>query len=147
MTDFIFNIAKGRIAELAALGAANDALIWVPIETSGIVSDATMKDYTDLATLLAGACNEQTTIGRVTATSVTVTPDYTNDWVDIDAADPSFTGAGNAVSKLLLCYDYDTTTGTDSSIVPLAAFDWVVTPSGTTTAVLPSSPNGCMRAS
>lgn len=146
MTDFIFNVAKGRIAELGFLAQSADAFVWVPLETTGLVSDATLIDYADLATLLAGASNEQTTIGRKTATSVTVTVDNTNDRVDVDADDPTWTGAaGNAMSKLLLCYDYNTGSGTDSDIVPIAAFDWVIaTPAGTIGAILPSG--GCLRA-
>lgn len=146
MSDFIFNIAKGRIAELGALGAANDALIWVPIETTGIVADATMIDYADLGTLIAGASNEQTTIGRKTATGVTVTVDNTNDRVDVDADDPTWTTtSGNAISALVLCYDGDTTGGTDSNIVPLAKFDFVTSMGGDIQATLPAG--GCLRAS
>lgn len=131
MANLVFNIAKGRVAELAALGAANDALIAVPIETSGIVSDATMVDYDDLATLLAGASNEQTTMGRKTLTGVAVTTNDTNDRKEVDADDITWTAAtGNAVSAVVICYDNDTTSGTDSSLVPLVKLDMVVTPSG-----------------
>ncbi len=131
MADIAFNIAKGKAAYLAGLTAANDALIAVPIETSGIVSDATMRDYDDLSTLLAGASNEQTTMGRKTLASVTVTVDDTNDWVMIDCADITWTAAtGNAISALVICYDPDTTGGTDSDLIPLAKLDCVVTPAG-----------------
>lgn len=147
MADIVFNIAKGKIKFYAELSAANDALIWVPIETTGLESDATLIDYDDLGTLLAASNNEQTTLGRKTATTVTVTVDDTNDRVDIDADDPTWSSAGgNGVSRLLLCYDGDTTSGTDSNIVPLAAFDWVIaSPSGTVSAALPTG--GCLRAS
>jgi hypothetical protein len=132
VADIICNIAKGKIAWYAGLtGGANDALIVVPIETSGIVSDATIKDIDDLSTLLAGASNEQTTMGRKTLASITVTVDDTNDRVDIDAADTVWTAAtGNAISALVLCYDPDTTTGSDSDLVLLAKFDFVATPAG-----------------
>lgn len=131
MADIVFNIAKGRIAELAALGAANDALVMVPIETTGIVSDATMRDYDTLNDLLGGASNEQTTMGRKTLASVTVTVDDTNDRVDIDAADVTWTAAsGNAISAVVICYDGDTTGGTDANIVPLVKLDAVATPAG-----------------
>lgn len=132
MANGVFNIALGKVAYYSTLPAANDALILVPLETSGLVSDATLKDYADLSTLLAGASNEQTTMGRKTITSVTVTVDNTNDWVTTDFADPVWTSAtGNAVSKLLVCYDGDTTGGTDSSVIPLTYHDFVVTPDGT----------------
>jgi hypothetical protein len=131
MADFVFNIAKGKVKYYAELPAANDALIVVPIETAGIEADATLKDYDDLASLLAGTSNEQTTMGRKTAASVTNTVDDTNDRLDTDMADITWTGAtGNAISALVVCYDPDTTTGTDSSLVPLTKHDFVATPDG-----------------
>ena len=132
MADFCFNIAKGEVKKYCKLdGGANDALIVVPLETTGLEADATLKDYDDLAALLAGASNEQTTMGRKTITSAPITVDDANDLVDIDIADQTWTAAtGNAVSKLLVCYDPDTTAGTDSTIIPLTAHDFVVTPDG-----------------
>lgn len=132
MSDIVINIAKGKVAAYAALaGVGNAAIIVVPLETTGIVSDATMKDYADLSTLLAGATNEQTTMGRKTIISATVATDTTNDWTTADTADITWTAAtGNAISALLFCYDSDTTSGTDSNIVPLCKFDFAVTPDG-----------------
>ncbi|TDD88373.1 hypothetical protein [Actinomadura rubrisoli] len=131
MANIVFNIALGRVASLAALPAANDALILVPIETTGIVNDATMRDYDTLSDLLAGASNEQTTMGRKTLASVTVTVNDTNDRVDIDAADVTWTGAtGNAISALVICYDPDTTGGTDADLIPLTKHDFAITPDG-----------------
>lgn len=131
MANFVFNIAKGKVAHYATLPAANDALIAVPIETTGIVSDATMIDYATLSDLLAGASNEQTTMGRKTLASVAVTVDNTNDRTDVDFADPVWAGAtGNAISALVICYDPDTTGGTDADIIPLTKHDFVVTPNG-----------------
>ncbi|WP_249402058.1 hypothetical protein [Streptomyces sp. YIM 121038] len=119
------------MAYLASLPATNDALIAVPIETSGIVSDATMRDYDDLQTLLAGASNEQTTMGRKTLASVTVTVDDTNDRVAVDCADITWTAAtGNAISAVVICYDPDTTSGTDADLIPLTKHDVSMTPDG-----------------
>lgn len=129
MANLVFNISLGRVATLAALPAANDALIAVPIETTGLVTDSVIRDYDDLAALLAGASNEQTTMGRKTLTGVTVTVDDTNDRVAADAADIVWTGAtGNPVSAIVICYDPDTTTGTDADLIPLTKHDWVITP-------------------
>lgn len=131
MTDIVFNIAKGKIAFYASLPAANDALIVVPIETTGIEANATLVDYDTLGALLAAANNEQSTMGRKTASTVTVTVDDTNDRVDIDMDDVTWTAAtGNAISALVVAYDPDTTTGTDADLVPLCKLDFVVTPSG-----------------
>jgi hypothetical protein len=131
VADFVFNIAKGKVKYYAELPAANDALVIVPIEATGIEADATLKDYDDLATLLAGASNEQTTVGRKTLTAATITVDDTNDRVDIDIADQTWTAAtGNVIGALLVCYDPDTTGGTDSTLVPLTKHDFAVTPDG-----------------
>ncbi|MFG2963580.1 hypothetical protein ACGFZS_09850 [Streptomyces sp. NPDC048288] len=131
MANIVFNIALGRVAQYASLPLTNDALIMVPIETSGIVADSTMRDYADLSTLLAGASNEQTTMGRKTLASVTATVDNTNDRVNIDCADVTWTAAtGNAISAVVICYDPDTTTGTDSDLIPLTKHDVTMTPDG-----------------
>lgn len=129
MANLVFNVSLGRVAYLASLPATNDALIAVPIETTGIVADSVMRDYDDLGALLAGASNEQTTMGRKTLTGVTVTVDDTNDRVNIDAADIVWTAAtGNAISAIVICYDPDTTGGTDADIVPLTKHDFTITP-------------------
>ena len=116
MADLVFNIAKGKFAYYAGLPAAADALIAVPIETTGLEADETLKDYDTLSALLAGTSNEQTSnMTRKTLASVTVTVDDTPgaNWVNVDAADPVWTAAtGNAISALVICYDPDTGTGT-----------------------------------
>lgn len=131
MADFVFNISKGKLAYYAGLPAAADALIMVPVESSGLETDSTLKDYDDLSTLLAGSTNEQTTAGRKTISSVTVTVDDTNDRVDMDFADQTWTGlTGNAIGAVLVCYDNDTGAGTDSNIVPMTKHDFAITPDG-----------------
>jgi hypothetical protein len=137
MADFVANIAKGRVHQLAKNvkdgTPANSRLIAVVIESSGIEADATLKDYDSLSTLLAGSSNEQTTMGRKTiaAADITITVDDTNDRVDVDMADLVWTGAsGNAVGAIILCYDADNTTGTDADLVPLTKHDFIVTPDG-----------------
>jgi hypothetical protein len=131
VADFVFNIAKGTVAYLAGLPAANDALIVIPIESSGVESDATLIDYDTVSALLAAANNEQSTMGRKTVTSVTVTVDDTNNRTDVDIADQTWSGAtGNAVSDLLIAYDPDTTGGTDADLIPLTWHDFAVTPDG-----------------
>lgn len=152
MTDFVFNIAKGKVAYYAGLPATNDALILVLLKSSGIEADSALKDYDDLASLLAAANDESdaTNYARKTITSVTVTVDDTNDRVDVDFADPVYTTLGgatnNTIAKVLVCYDPDTTGGTDSSIIPLTSHDASFTTDGTDqTLVLAAS--GFYRAS
>ena len=132
MANIVLNIALGYVKRYAEqVGTGNAALIVVPIETSGLESDAVLRDKADLAAFLVGTTNEQTTMGRKTVTACTVTVDNTNDRVAIDIADQTWTGAtGNAISKLLICFDNDTTSGTDANIVPMTLHDFAITPDG-----------------
>lgn len=134
--NFVFNVAKGKAGYYATLPLANDALIVLLLKSAGLVSDATMMDYADLATLIAGASDECdfTAYVRKTGASVTATVDNTNDRFDADMADIIWTAAGgatnNTIGKLLVCYDNDTTAGTDANIIPLTAHDFAGTTNG-----------------
>lgn len=139
MANIVFNIAKGRVVEFYNRvendDPANSALILVPIETSGLESDATLIDADTLTALLSGTTNEQTTMGRKTLTQADLAalpaPDDTNDRFEVSLPTVTWTGAtGNAISKIAVCYDSDTTSGTDANIIPLTMFDFVQTPSG-----------------
>ncbi len=139
MSNITFNVAKGRVVELYNRVKSNDptnaAIILVPIETSGLEADATLIDADTLAALLSGATNEQTTMGRKTLTEADLAalpaPDDTNNRYEVSLPTVTWTAAsGNAISKILVCYDSDTTAGTDSNIVPLTMFDFAQTPSG-----------------
>ncbi|HVL24317.1 MAG TPA: hypothetical protein VM450_09530 [Thermomicrobiales bacterium] len=131
MANIVFNIALGRLANYTSLPAANDALILVPLEASGLETDAVLRDKDDLAAVVAGTTNEQTTVGRKTLASVTVTVDDTNDRVALDAADVTWTSpTGNAIGAVVICYDPDTTGGTDADLIPLTKHDLAWTPDG-----------------
>ena len=131
MASFIFNVAKGRTAHYAGLPNANDALVLIPIEASGVEADAVLVDYDTVAVLLAAANNEQSTMGRKTLSGVTVTVNDTDNRVDLDCDDVTWSGAtGNAISDVLLAYDPDTTGGTDADLIPIAWYDFAITPDG-----------------
>lgn len=139
MANIVFNIAKGRVVEYYNRVKSNDptnsALILIPIETSGLESDATLIDVDTVAALLAGTTNEQSTMGRKTLTDSELaalpSPDDGNDRYDVSLPTVTWTGAtGNAISKIAVCYDSDTTSGTDSNIIPLTMFDFAITPDG-----------------
>lgn len=139
MANIVFNIAKGRVVEfynrVENNDPANSALILVPIETTGLETDAVLIDADNLAAALAGTTNEQTTMGRKTLTDADLAalpaPDDTNDRYDLSLPTVTWTGAtGNAISKIMVCYDSDTTAGTDTNIIPLTMFDFAQTPSG-----------------
>lgn len=139
MANFVFNIAKGRVVELynrvKSNDPANSALILIPLETSGLESDATLIDVDSVSALLAGATNEQTTMGRKTLTDSDLAalpaPDDANDRYDVSLPQVTWTAAsGNAVSAFVVAYRPDTTGGTDADIIPLTKFDRAVTPDG-----------------
>lgn len=131
MANIVFNIALGKVATLAALPAANDGLVLIALESSGLEADSVLRDKDDFAAVVAGTTNEQTTVGRKTLTSVTVTVDDTNDRVALDAADVTWTSpTGNAIGAVVICYDPDTTTGTDTDLIPLTKHDVTWTPDG-----------------
>jgi len=139
MANIVFNIAKGRIVEFYNRVEGDDpaasALILVPIETSGLEADATLIDADTLTDVLSGTTNEQTTMGRKTLTQADLAalpaPDDTNDRYDVSLPTVTWAAAtGNAISKILVCYDADTGAGTDADIIPLTMFDAAVTPDG-----------------
>lgn len=139
MANIVFNIAKGRVVELynrvESNDPANSAIVLIPIETSGLEADSVLIDADTLAAVLAGTTNEQTTMGRKVLTDADLAalpaPDDTNDRYDISLPTVTWTAAsGNAISKILVCYDADTTGGTDANIIPLTMFDFAQTPSG-----------------
>ena len=141
MADFVFNIAKGRVVEyynrVENNDPANSALVLVVIDANGD-TDATMRDRDDLAALLGGTANEvtNTNYARKVLTDSDLAalpaPDDTNDRYDIDLPDQTWSAvaAGTAWTDIIVCYDNDTTGGTDSNIIPLTCHDFAVTPDG-----------------
>jgi len=140
MADFVYNIALGRVAELYnrvdTNDPANSALIIVAL-VANAVADATLKDLDTLSAVLGTAANEatNTNYARKTLTDTDLTafaPDDTNDRVDLDIPDQTWSAvnAGDNWTDLLVCYDSDTTAGTDANIVPLTQHDFAVTPDG-----------------
>lgn len=131
MATIVFNIALGKLSYYASLPAANDALVLIALESSGLETDTVLRDKDDFAAVVAGTTNEQTTVGRKTLASVTVTVDDTNDRVNIDAADVVWTSpTGNAIGALVIGYVPDTTSPSDSAIIPLTKHDLTWSPDG-----------------
>jgi hypothetical protein len=143
MSDFVFNIAKGSVAEMVRRvvnnDPANSAIILVPVDR-GATTDSTLKDL-DTLTAVLGVVTERT-VGqgngwnRKTYTNVELTAptvDDTNDWVTSDVPDAAWTPTADAVTDIVVCYDPDTTSGTDADIIPLTMQAFAVpSPSGAT---------------
>lgn len=128
MTDIVFNIAKGAVAEKVRDSAAN--LLILLLKTAE--SDATLKRRATVAAVL-GANTEAdfTNYARKTGLTGTVTVDNTNDRVDVDVADQTWTSAGgganNTLAKLIVAYEE---AAADATRVPLTGQDFVVTTDG-----------------
>lgn len=132
----IFNVAKGRLARYADLPETSDALVAVLL--SAAEAEGTLQDYDTLAAVLGGANTEAAFTGysRQTLTNVTVTVDDGGNDVSVDCDDLEWSPtSAETLAKILICYDADTGTGTDTNITPLFADDFVVTTptSGTVT--------------
>ena len=140
MADFVFNVAKGRAAEFYNRVKGNDPaaaeLVIMILATSGLETDAVLKDKTTFADVVSGATNEVTNsgyakkvLGDVDLAAFTV--DHTNDRVDLDIPDQTWSAvaAGDGWSKLVIGYD-PVGSQTMSDIIPMTAHDFVVTPDG-----------------
>lgn len=142
VANVAFNRAKGRITEFAERVNANDPtnsiFVILVLATSGIESDATLIDVDTVSAVVAGTTNEVTNSGYARKTldnatgGITVTYDDTNDRVDVDVPDQTWTAvaAGDGWNDIVIAYDSDSTAGTDANIIPMTLHDFVVTPDG-----------------
>ena len=139
MADFVFNVAKGRAAQLAKNvddgSPANSRLVMIVFNTAA--TDAVLKDLDTVAAIEADASTAEVTNTNyarkvLTAADVTITIDDTNDRVDVDLTDQTWTAvaAGTAWTDVCIAYDPDNTAGTDSDLIPLTWHDFSVTPDG-----------------
>jgi len=128
MGDFVFNIAKGAVAEKIRDGAN----IQVIPGDAGATTDATIKDFDTVSQVTGGGFTERTTGGwnrkSISNASVTLTVDDSGDKATVDIADQTWTGvSAGSVTDLLICEDVG---GADSSRVPLTFHDFAITPDG-----------------
>lgn len=141
--NIVFDVAKGRVNEyihrVHSQDPVNSVIVLVALKTSGLEVDGTLKRYLTLGALLGSTNLEATNSGYARKSlDHTVIADITIDNTSGDLAKsliPNQTwsavaATGGAWSKLLVCYDNDSTTGTDANIIPLTAHDFVVTPDG-----------------
>lgn len=142
MANEVLNRAKGRVAEWAERVNANDptnsVFVIDLLATSGLEADATLRDKDSFADLVSGTTNFATGTGWARKTldqtgGLTITYDDTNDRVDVDCPDQTWTAVADAaddVSKLVTGYDSDSTAGTDANILPATQHDFVIQPDG-----------------
>ena len=138
MADFVYNIAKGRVAEFAnrvdLSDPANARFYVIPVDVAA-VSDATLRDLDDFAAVITAGVTERTTGGwnrkTLTATDIaTVAADDTNDRMDIDIPDQTWTAvSAGAVTDLVICYS-GTASPTNGQLVVVTQHDFAITPDG-----------------
>ena len=107
MADFVFNIAKGRAAELYnrvdSNDPANSALIVAAFNSSD--TDATLRDLDTLAAIEGAASTAEATnsgYARKVLTDadlVAFAPDDTNDRVDLDIPDQTWTAVAAGTKR------------------------------------------------
>jgi hypothetical protein len=139
MADFAFNIAKGRAVELTnrvkSADPAASRLYLIPVDVAA-VSDATLRDLDDFAAIITAGVTERAATGwnrkTIAAADIsTLTPDDTNDWYTVDMIDQTWGSVtAGAVTDLILCYA-SVATPTNAQLLPLAQYDFAITPDGT----------------
>lgn len=141
MANGVFNISKGKAAELAQRvedgdpGTARLQLKLLKVAEA----DATLEDYDTFSALLAGSNTEAdfTNYGggkTLTAADITITTDDTGNDTTIQIVNnQTWTSAGGATNntlvKLIVCYD-PLNTDIDTNLVPLTHHDFSATTDG-----------------
>jgi hypothetical protein len=138
MADFVFNVAKGRVAELYNRVDAGDPstarLYVIPVDVAA-VTDATLRDVDTFADVLSAGVTERTTGGwnrktLAAADLAAMAADDTNDRMDLDAADQTWTAVtAGAVTDLIFCYAA-VGSPTNAQLTPLTQHDFAITPDG-----------------
>ena len=129
MADFVFNISKGAFVEKVRDSASVVGLMALKVSEA----DDTLKDYDTLAALLAGSNTEAdfTNYARKTALTGSITVDDTNNRVDVDLADQTFSSAGgatnNTLTDVIVFYEES---AADSGRIPMTCHDFAVTTDG-----------------
>lgn len=138
MGDGVFNVARGRVAELANNVNNNtpaSALFRVILFKTGD-SDANLQDFATVAAIIAGASVEadfasyarQDITDTQTAGGVV---DQGNDRMEVDCDDLVWSAAttGQAIARLVFAYD-DSGSDSDAVLIPLTFHDFIVTTNG-----------------
>ena len=131
MADEVFNVGLGTFAEKFNDAAANGIVLLMEANEA----EATLVDRTDLADVFVEAGNTEATATsyvRKTGLTGTVTIDNSNDRVDVDIPDQTWSplgnGANNPITKALVAYE---DAAADATRIPLTHHDFALTPSGT----------------
>lgn len=140
MGDFIFNRAKGRFVEWAERVNSNDptnaVFTIMVIDTSA--SDGTLLDLDSFDAILDDGDTAEVTNSNYArkvidqSGGLTITYDDTNNRVDLDLPDQTWTAvaAGDSWTDGVVGYDSDSTGGDDEDVLPVSQHDFPITPDG-----------------
>lgn len=143
MGNIVINRALGRgtewVERVNGNDPANSAILVFLLAATGVEADLTLKEKDSLSDLVAGTTNEATNTNYARKTldqagGLTVTYDDTNDRVDVDMPDQTWTAVANdgtgAIGDFGTAYDGDTTAGDDTNVLVWTIHDFAVTPDG-----------------
>ena len=143
MANFVFNVAKGRVAELCNRvdngDPANAVLVVILLSAANLEAQTVLQDKVSFADLVSGTTRESTNTGysRKTLTGASIgpfSPDQVNDRYQITLPNQTWTAVQNdgsgGIGALVIGYDSDSTSGTDAGILPLTHHTFAVTPDG-----------------
>lgn len=127
MSDFVFNVSKGAFAEKVRDGSSNVGVLLL----EAMESDADAKDHDDLTDFLGASGTteaDDASYSRKTGVTGTITVDDTNDRVDVDIPDQTWSSLdGDAITDLVVFYEES---ASDSDRIPLTAHDFETSPDG-----------------
>lgn len=130
MADGVFNISKGAFVEKIRDAATNVLVLLLKANEA----ESTMIDRDTVDALLAEVGTTEadfTNYARKTGITGTITVDDTNDRVDADIPDQTWTSAGgatnNTLTKLIVAYEES---AADTGRIPLTHHDFAVTTDG-----------------
>lgn len=131
------NVSLGREVELynrvVSNDPANSALILAVLSAAGLESQAVLKIADTLADVLSGTTNEVTNGGyaRKTLTNADLTAytvDDTENTITLELPVQTWANIliGDTWAMLAICYDSDTTSGTDANIIPISFHELLI---------------------
>lgn len=137
LANLIFLQAKGRWIEKFLLPTGVDNIIVLLFKASGLAADATMKNYTTLADIIAGGSTEATFTNYLrqvlSASDIVVTFNSGTGVVTADCSDRLWAAAGGAsndtLGALVTAYR-PTSVSADSAVLPLSKHDFTASTTG-----------------
>lgn len=130
-TSVVCRQGLGAARYYASLPAANDALVLIFLQ-AGHQDDDILRDYDFVSQVLGNAankeCNALNYVRKTITSGSTLTPDNTNNRYDVTLPTTTWTALGamsgtnsqQQIAALLVCYQANTSAGTDATLQVLS---------------------------